>query len=136
MTNATKYLTECGVRPSVQRIAVFEYVLTHATHPTVEEITDALLPRIPTLSKTTVYNTLKMLVESGAIDAIHIDRNCERYDANTRLHGHFMCDRCGKIIDTVIDDTENIIQYAPVGCEVRKAQVLYHGLCPECRKKK
>ena len=37
-----------------------EYLMAHRTHPTVDEIYLALSPSIPTLSKTTVYNTLKL----------------------------------------------------------------------------
>ena len=57
-----EYLEEHDVKPSVQRIAVMDYLMTHRTHPTVDEIYHALEKQIPTLSKTTVYNTLKLFV--------------------------------------------------------------------------
>jgi len=58
-----EYLTSCGVRPSPQRVAVMEYLMTHHTHPTVDAIYAALSGTMPTLSRTTVYNTLKLLVD-------------------------------------------------------------------------
>ena len=60
-------LTLHGVKPSVQRLAVMEYLLTHRTHPTVDEIYRALVSKIPTLSQATVYNTLKLFVSHGWI---------------------------------------------------------------------
>ena len=62
--NAKQILEGAGVRPSVQRLAVMDYLATHKTHPTVDEIYSSLAPSIPTLSKTTVYNTLKLFVEN------------------------------------------------------------------------
>ena len=48
-------LQQAGLRPSIQRVAILEYINQHYTHPTIEEIYDALSKKIPTLSKTTVY---------------------------------------------------------------------------------
>ena len=33
-----------GIKPSVQRLAVMEYLKTHCTHPTADEIFSALSP--------------------------------------------------------------------------------------------
>ena len=45
------------IKPSYQRLRIFQYLLSHRTHPTVDEIHHALVAEMPTLSKTTVYNT-------------------------------------------------------------------------------
>ena len=81
-----RYLTEHGVKPSVQRLAVMDYLMEHHTHPTVEEIYSALLPNMPTLSKTTVYNTLKLLTEQGAAIQLTIDERNVCFDADTSAH--------------------------------------------------
>ena len=31
-------LTDHGIKPSVQRLAIMQYLLTHATHPTVDDV--------------------------------------------------------------------------------------------------
>lgn len=50
--NATlNYLTAHNVKPSVQRMAVMEYLLDHRTHPTADEIYLALHRKMPTLLK-------------------------------------------------------------------------------------
>lgn len=87
--NTGELLRQYGIRPSVQRVAVMDYLLAHRTHPTAEEIYEALAPQIPTLSKTTVYNTLSLLVERGAAAYIAIDPRRARFDGDTSVHGHF-----------------------------------------------
>ena len=79
-----------GVHPSQQRLAIMDYLMKHRTHPTADEIFTALLPSMPTLSRTTVYNTLKVLVEHNAILNINIEEKNARFDGctskNTILH--------------------------------------------------
>ena len=71
--DVVKRLQNHNIKPSVQRIAIMNYLIEHRTHPTVDEIYTALSPSIPTLSKTTVYNTLKLLSEQGAAQTLTID---------------------------------------------------------------
>lgn len=121
-------LTECGIKPSVQRIAVTGYILTHHTHPTAEEVYQSLLDEYPTLSRTTVYSTLKRLVESRRIKIIDGDHNNARFDGNTKEHAHFICSRCGNI-----KDLHHIkMPYAPPQLNVSDTQVIFHGICEKC----
>ena len=43
-----------GVKPSYQRMKIYEFLLNNRIHPTVDEIFKTLTPEIPTLSKTTI----------------------------------------------------------------------------------
>ena len=97
--DVVKRLQNHNIKPSVQRIAIMTYLMEHRTHPTVDEIYTALAPSIPTLSKTTVYNTLKLLSEQGAAQTLTIDERNTCYDADTTPHAHFLCKHCGKIYD-------------------------------------
>ena len=132
MKDGAKYLTECGLRPSMQRLAIYKYMATHPTHPTADEIFEALREEIPTLSKTTVYNTLKLFVEHRVVDEVFIDRTSERFDGNTELHAHFLCNSCGAIIDTPIAAPEMINSATPEGVQLDKTQLLYFGTCKNC----
>ena len=87
------------VKPSVQRMAIMDYMMTHFTHPSVDEIYNALSPKFPTLSRTTVYNTLKLFVEHGAVRMLTIDEHNACFDGDMSLHAHFLCKKCGKIYD-------------------------------------
>ena len=84
-----RILYEKGIKPSYARIKIYSYLQLNRMHPTVDEIYNALVNEIPTLSKTTVYNTLKLFESAGITRAITIEDNEARYDINVDNHGHF-----------------------------------------------
>lgn len=129
-----KYLQERGINPSVQRLAVMHYLMNHFTHPTVDEIYTHLSANMPTLSRTTVYNTLKLLAEKGAVLQLTIDEKNVRYDGNTDPHAHFICLGCGCVHDVKPIRLEhvNLTQYKNL--RITETQVYYKGYCEECLK--
>jgi Fe2+ or Zn2+ uptake regulation protein len=94
-----EHLSKNGIRPSNQRLVIYEYLYNNHNHPTVENIYSALVPTMPTLSKTTVYNTLKLFTEKGVATVVNIDEHEARYDADTSVYGHFKCRNCGGFFD-------------------------------------
>ena len=127
-------LVEHNIRPSVQRISIMNYLMEHRTHPTVDEIYTALAPSIPTLSKTTVYNTLKLLTEHGAVLTLTIDEKNTCYDAYTEPHAHFLCKRCGKVYDMMHDSMILDRHDATIeGYEVQEIHYYYKGICKICK---
>lgn len=133
-SNATlKCLADHGVKPSLQRIAVMEYLMEHRTHPTVEEIYQALHPQIPTLSKTTVYNTLRLFTEKGAALQLTIDDKKVCFDADTSAHAHFLCRNCGKVYDVRLRQTDLQTEAEmPEGFAVEQSDLYFHGVCKCC----
>lgn len=137
MIAAQKYLADKGIHFSQQRIVIMDYLLNNRTHPTAEEIFLALSPSMPTLSRTTVYNTLRLFADMGAIQVIKIDEKNARFDADTEMHGHFLCDSCGAIIDIPLPDSLQVSsQTNPHLAEhqVVSSHIYYHGTCGNCLK--
>lgn len=126
-------LTEHGVKPSVQRLAVMEYLLTHRTHPTADEIHSALIHTIPTLSKTTVYNTLKLFVEHKAAIMLTIDERNAKFDVDTKDHAHFLCKKCSRVYDLPID-VLHLAQSTkvPDGFRIEEVDLYLRGICKAC----
>lgn len=123
-----------NIKPSVQRIAIMKYLMEHRTHPTVEEIFTALSPQMPTLSKTTVYNTLKLMSEQGAAQMLTIDEHNTCYDADTSLHAHFLCRQCGKVYDLPLSERSMKHQVKESeGHEVQEIHCYYRGICKSCK---
>lgn len=89
--SACEYLEKHGIKPSLQRIAIAEYLMENRTHPTADEIYNALSVSVPTLSKTTVYNTLRLFAEQNAVLSLVIDEKNVRFDIDTSCHAHFQC---------------------------------------------
>ena len=134
MDNISIYLSGYGIRPSVQRIAIMRYLLKNLTHPTVEEVYESLRKHIPTLSKTTVYNTLKLFVENGACIYVGIDEKNARFDGVVQPHAHFRCKECGCIIDLPM----NTNQFLPKNFDgdVEETYFYLKGHCEKCKKKR
>lgn len=131
---AYERLVENDIKPSMQRLAIMQYLLTHYTHPTVEDVYKGLVPRVPTLSRTTVYNTLRMFSEKNAAQMITIDEHRVCYDGNVARHAHFYCKSCNRIID-VFDEVEfPIVQRNIAGNIVDDVQFYFKGICAECQK--
>jgi Fur family peroxide stress response transcriptional regulator len=124
-------LKEKGVNPSHQRLKVLEYLYLHPIHPTAEEVYAALKPELATLSKTTVYNSLRVLADSDLVRTLNMDGNETRFDLTDIDHGHFKCLSCGAIIDVPMD-TRNIVPGMLDGWDVRETDVHFKGVCPEC----
>lgn len=122
-----------GVKPTAQRLAVYDYLYRHRTHPSVDTIYEALVKRHPTFSRTTVYNSLHALVQAGLVLELAMDTEERRYDADTALHGHFHCRRCGGIADFDLD--EHLVQrLMPDGFLVEGKGIYFSGRCPTCCK--
>ena len=131
LEDLTAILQERGLSLSYQRLKVLEYLVSHHCHPSVEQIYLSLVEEIPTLSKATVYNTLKTLVEIGIVKELQIENNEARYDIITDFHGHFKCERSGKIYnfevelnDTHFSSLNNFL--------IKQQDVYFKGVCPDC----
>lgn len=128
-----KYLMEYDIKPSVQRIAIMDYLKEHKTHPTADEIFNALSPSMPTLSKTTVYNTLKLFTEQGAALCIHIEEKNARFDGDVSRHAHFICLGCGCIYDISLEQLESVTVKNIDELTVVETHLYYKGYCKKCR---
>ena len=123
---------DIGLRPTTQRLAVYDYLYRHRIHPSAEMVYDALISQYPTFSRTTVYNSLHALVQAGLVQELAMDTEERRYDADTALHGHFHCRGCGGIADFPLD--ASLVQHLiPDGFAVQNQGIYFSGLCPACR---
>ena len=77
-------LREKDLRASPQRIKVLEYLFENKDHPTVDQIYKDIVCEMPSLSRTTIYNTLSVFVEAGLVRVITIEGNETRYDIITK----------------------------------------------------
>ena len=120
-----------NINLSYQRLKVLEYLTQNQCHPTVDQIYTDLQKDISTLSKTTVYNTLKILIEVGLVSIIAIEDNESRYDIMTENHGHFKCESCGKIFDFNID--LDSLKFRDLNdFKINDKNVYFKGICPKC----
>lgn len=132
-TEASRILTSHGIKPTLQRLAIMNFILEHKIHPTIEDVYKGLILNYPTLSRTTVYNTLRMFSEHSAAQMITIDEHRVCYDGDTHPHSHFICRKCGGVFDLMnLPMPKFPTSQETNGFHIDEAQVYYKGLCPDC----
>ena len=125
-----------GLRPSPQRVAVYKYLYNNRMqHPTVDMIYAALAPEYPTLSRTTVYQTLDALCNCGLAVKLTVEDGEMRFDADTSSHGHFKCSDCGDVSNVTYPEATPFPQ-PDKGFHIKETHLYYKGYCPKCRSKK
>ena len=125
------HLTSNNIKPSLQRIKIFEYLYENREHPTVDRIYTDLVSDIPTLSKTTVYNTLKLFIDNGITTTFTIDGNEARYDAIMEEHAHFKCNKCSNVYDVEIEALK--LKFNKLnGFQVDNTNIYLKGICNQC----
>ncbi len=120
------------IRPSLARTQIYKYLIEKRNHPTVDTIYLAMHNQLSTLSKTTVYNTLKLFVDKGIVWTLGIEDNELRYDADISSHGHFKCVKCNGVFDFEMD--VNSIQKSGLkGFEAEDYHLYIKGTCRLCK---
>jgi len=128
------YLIKNNIKPSFPRLKIFEYLASRSTHPTADEIHSALVREIPTLSKTTVYNTLDLFIRSNIVRSFTIDGNEQRFDVDVTSHGHFICEKCNIIYEFDIDPA--LLNPSSLkNFHVSERNIFFKGICSNCMEK-
>ena len=126
-----KLLRENSIKITPQRLEILKYLDKNRTHPTVEEIYKKLKGDNPALSKTTVYNSVDILKNHGLIQSISISGLELRYDIKQGMHHHFLCKKCGEIIDIDVE-CPNLGKMLEGGHEVEEVHGYFKGICQKC----
>ena len=124
-------LKDHNIKRTPQRLITLKYLDEHRTHPSADTIYSSLKKDHPSLSRTTVYNSLETLRKHGIIQSLTISGSELRYDFKTTIHHHFLCRECGRVIDIDIE-CPNIGRIMKMGHRVEEVHGYFKGLCKEC----
>lgn len=131
MDKYKQMLIDKGIKPTFQRIKILEYLENKPHHPTADMIYADLYKDVPTLSKTTVYNTLDVLRKNSLVNVLTITESELRYEYHHQTHHHFLCRICGEIIDIdarcTYEKSMNI-----QGHKIEEIHGYFKGVCNSC----
>lgn len=124
-------------RNTIQRTIVLEAVNKLRCHATADEIYNKVKESHPSISRATVYRNLNLLSEMGEIRRLEIPGSPDRYDHIPSNHCHVKCEVCGRVFDVDMDFITGLER------EIRNSQgfdfsgydIIFHGTCPECKKR-
>jgi Fur family peroxide stress response transcriptional regulator len=119
------------IRLTPQRISVYKYLLENRIHPTVDTVYGALKLDNPSLSKTTIYNTVDALTKAGLVRVVRTKEGEVRLDGYTDRHGHFYCTQCENVFDFSLDGCA--VPDSLTGFHMEEFDVRASGLCGSCK---
>lgn len=123
-------------RMSRQRQVILNELRSMKSHPTADEIYEAVRRQMPRISLGTVYRNLETLSESGIIQKLELGGSQKHFDGYTEDHYHIRCIKCGRLDDIqseLIPDIEGKFGEAS-DYQIMGHQLLLIGLCPKCKK--
>lgn len=121
-----------GRRNTTQRRAIFSAFERHDRPLSPQEVLAAAQEQVPTLGIATVYRTLKLMVDDGALVQVEIAGEPPRYElAGKRHHHHFHCQSCGRLFE-VEGCLEAFRQLTPPGFELSGHDLMLSGRCRQC----
>jgi len=124
-------LRDAGVTPTMQRLAILEYLEGTKSHPTANEVYVKVRKTCPTIARATVYNTLEALTKAGTILQLTVDPAAARYDADTEPHVHFRCRLCSMVYD-IDAKQESCLGDMVKGHRVESVRTYAFGVCASC----
>ena len=98
-------------------------------HPTAEEVYAKVKEEDKGVGRATVFRNLSVLSEEGKFVRLFFADQPTRYDTNPAQHDHFVCKKCGKIIDI---PSSGGLKF-PENLNVENASVTFYGLCDDCK---
>lgn len=128
-------LRQRGLRVTAQRLAVLRTV-TQGRHVTADAVAESVRDDMGSISLQAVYDALAALVDVGLVRRIQPAGSPALFEVQAAdNHHHLICRSCA-----AISDVECAAGYAPClapadaqGYDIDEAEVIYWGLCPDCR---
>jgi Fur family transcriptional regulator, iron response regulator len=118
-------LTDAGILPTLQRMAVASVLLNKPVHMTAEQVMEAARARLSRLSRATVYAVLQLFVRHGLLNELPVDGAATVYDSNTDPHHHLYDVDTGDVADLPLAHLQVLgVQQALAGLELAGVDVI------------
>lgn len=133
-----RHIQHAGLKRTAQRDLILDVFLRTEEHLSSEDLYNLVKADDPTVGHTTVYRTLKLLVDAGLAREVRFGDGRTRYEHNYKHphHDHLICTVCGATVEFYSAELE-AIQDAIVA--KHKFVAIQHslrifGLCENCRR--
>ena len=132
-----EYLQQNKLKLTPHRELILETFLENEGHRSVEDIYRTVRGLDPRIGYTTVYRTMKLLMESSLAREVDLADGITRYEHlfNHEHHDHMVCMQCGRSIEFFNSDLETLQDAASeqLGFKVTDHRLQIYGLCNDCR---
>ena len=123
-----------GLKHSRQREMIKSFLMTRKDHPTADMVYMNVRQQNPNISLGTVYRNLTLLADIGEIQRLRVGDGVDHFDADTSLHYHFVCTKCGCVEDLDMDSIEEINEAASARFDgqIDGHVTYFYGTCGNC----
>ena len=120
-------------RNTKQLQIIWDTVKDDKSHPTADQIYDRVRKKMPSISLGTVYRNLQKLVSDEKLQVLMRGRS-QHFDPLVERHQHFICERCDRVYDVLIDHQREIkpVKLPLEGFKVTSHQLAFYGTCKHC----
>jgi len=127
-----------NLRVTPQRTAIFRELAKAKSHPSADEMFQAVRKEFPNISYDTVNRTLLTFSRIGLINLVEGHTTPRRFDPDLSSHHHFHCQQCGRIIDFCNSDFDDLTIPSSLLREfdVTSSRVVLRGICKACSRKR
>ena len=92
-----EYLDARGMRRTTERYAILKRIMDINGHFTIEELQQMIDADGFRVSRSTVYNTVELLMEAKMLRRHVFEGMQAQYERTTLPHTHLICTTCGKV---------------------------------------
>lgn len=119
---------------SRQRECILKNLQSRRDHPTADMVYESVQVEEPNISLGTVYRNLSFLADNGQILKISTGIGPDHFDGFTEAHNHFVCRKCGRVLDLDYVADEKIIADASKNFngEIKGYDLQFYGTCEDC----
>lgn len=125
---------QADLKVTPQRIAVYKVLKGSVEHPSAEVVFQQVKKLVPNVSLDTVNRTLLTFSRIGIASVVAGSGGAKRFDANLKIHQHFKCIKCKKIIDFHYKSFDNVKVPPSLAkrFKVLTKTVYLEGICDSC----
>ncbi len=126
-----------NLKHSKQRESIKEFLATRKDHPSADVVYTNVRQFFPNISLGTVYRNLTLLADIGEIARVRVGDGVDHFDYDTSPHYHFICKKCGNVIDLDMPVTEQMAAIARENFDgkIEGQMTYFYGRCSNCTEK-
>lgn len=135
-----QYLKQKELLCSKQREQVLDAFMKVKSHPTIDDLYNAVRKKNPEIGLATVYRAMGVICEAGLAKEVDFGDRVRRFERKYRHqhHHHLVCIECGRIIEVTSPELERLqrkLARQHNFAHTRDTMKIF-GICSKCKRSK
>ena len=132
-------LKDVGLKVTNQRKSILELFCSEPhKHYSAHDVYDQLTSNKKNISLATIYRVLTQLEIAGLIEKNQFKSSESSYELKKSHHDHLVCTKCGKIVEFINHDLENLQEKVSSSYKFKLTNhvMTLFGICNSCKNTK